>query len=209
MVHPDDIAAALARPLPGPAAQLHVAHPARELTVPAGVTPREAGVLLLLFPSADGQLHFPLIERTSRYAADKHRGQIALPGGKYEPEDESLIATALREAEEEIGVARASVRVLGQLSPLYIPVSNFRVMATVGFAERPTAYVPQEAEVARVLDASLAELFAEDAVRHRDVEVGGRLTLKRVPYFALAGEVVWGATAMMLSEFRTILRDDV
>lgn len=208
MDDPDDIAAALAGRLPGPGAQLRVAHPARELAVPAGVVPREAGVLLLLYRGGDGSLRFPLIERASGHAADKHRGQIALPGGKREPDDSSLTATALREAEEEVGVPRGGVRVLGQLSPLYIPVSNFRVTATVGFAERPPAFVAQESEVARILHARLDALSAEDVVRHRDVAVGGRLTLKRVPYFALAGATVWGATAMMLSEFRTVVRSE-
>ena len=202
---PSQIVTALSRPLPGPDAHLLVSHPARQLGVPDGVTPREAGVLLLLYPDGYGALHFPLIERASRHAADRHRGQIALPGGKREPEDDSITATALREAEEEVGVVREDVRVLGQLSPLYIPVSNFLVTATVGFAERRPDFVPQEAEVARVIEASAAELFEERAVRHADMDVHGRLTLKQVPYFALAGERVWGATAMMLSEFRAAL----
>ena len=202
---PDTLEARLALPLPGVDAQLLAAHPARQLTVPAGVTPREAGVLALLYRGRDGAWRFPLIERANRNARDRHRGQIGFPGGKYEDEDADLTATALREAEEEVGVPRADVRVLGRLTPLYIPVSNFRVTATVGFAERPPAYVRQETEVARVIEAPVAELLAGDAVRYRDVEVGERLTLHRVPYFALAGEVVWGATAMMLSELRTVL----
>ena len=202
---PSQIATALARALPGPDAHLLVSHPARRHEPPAGVTPREAGVLLLLYPGADGALHFPLIERASDLKADRHRGQIALPGGKREPEDATIVETALRETEEEVGVPRTHIEVLGQLTPLYIPVSNFRVTAAVGFAERRPVFVRQETEVARIITGSLAELFAEDAVRHRDVAIDGRLTLKQVPYFSLGGEVVWGATAMMLSEFRAAL----
>ena len=204
---PEDLQARLARPLPGVDAQLRVAHPARRLDVPAGVTPRAAGVLVLLYVGADGGWRFPLIERTSDHAADRHRGQIGLPGGKYEPSDGDLTVTALREAEEEVGVPQPDVRVLGRLTPLYIPVSNFRVTATVGFAERRPTYRRQPSEVARILEAPLAELLDEGGVRHRDVALDGRMTLKRVPYFDLAGEVVWGATAMMLSELRTVLRE--
>ena len=203
---PKALATRLSQPLPGVDAHLLAAHPARRLTVPEGVTPREAGVLVLLYADGDGAWRFPLIERASHHQGDRHRGQIGLPGGKREDEDADLSATALREAEEEVGVPREEVRVLGRLTPLYIPVSNFRVTATVGFAERRPSYVRQETEVARVIEAAVAELLDEGAVRHRDVAIDGRLTLQQVPYYALGGEVVWGATAMMLSELRTVLR---
>lgn len=205
MLDPDDIVRALARPLPGVDAQLRLAHRARRLAVPEGATPREAGVLVLVYPGPDGAPHFPLIVRPPRDARDKHAGQIALPGGSREPEDATLEATALREAAEEVGAVPGEVRVLGRLSPLYIPVSNFRVTATVGYAGHAPAWRPQPSEVERIVHAPLSELLADDYLRHTDLALGGGVELRRVPYLPLAGEVVWGATAMMLSELRGAL----
>ena len=196
---------ALLQPLPGVEAQLNLAHPARTLDVPAGVEPRSAGVLVLLY-IAQGQLHFPLIERTSHNARDKHRGQISLPGGKHETQDASLTATALREAEEEIGVVASSVTVLGQLSSLYIPVSNFEVVPTVGLVDSAPTWIPEAAEVERVIEAPVTHLYADGAVKHTDMPMSAGVRLRRVPYFDLAGEVVWGATAMILSELRQVLQ---
>ena len=201
---PDALRHALARPLPGVEAQLQLAHPARSLAVPPGVVAREAGVLILLFPRA-GQLYFPLIQRPDRNAADRHRGQIALPGGKREPGDGSLVETALREAEEEVGVARASVEMIGQLSTLYIPVSNFAVTPAVGWVDREPAWRPQAEEVERVFDVPLARLAEADVVRHTQIALDSRVTLRDVPYFDLGGEIVWGATAMILSELRQVV----
>ncbi len=199
------IRAALAQqPLPGVEAQLNLAHEGREVDVPAGTTAQEAGVLILLFPTADG-LYFPLIERTSHNPNDRHRGQIGLPGGKREAGDADLVATALREAEEEIGVPRGDVEVLGQLSPLYVSVSNFMIYPTVGYVDYVPTWVPQASEVARVIEAPLARLNAAGVVRHADVEIFGGLTLKQVPYFDIADEVVWGATSMVLSELRQVV----
>lgn len=205
MSDPDEIARLLASPLPGVDAQLRLAHRARRLEVPAGVTPREAGVLVLLYPGEDGVVRFPLIARPARDARDKHAGQIALPGGSREEADTTIEATALREAAEEVGAVVEEVRVLGQLSPLYIPVSNFRVTATVGFAERAPTWRPQPSEVERIVQAPLAELLVEDYLHHADIALGSGVELRRVPYLPLAGEVVWGATAMMLSELRGAL----
>ena len=199
------LADALAAPLPGVDAQLRLAHPARSLGVPAGKTPREAGVLVLLYPGEDARPHFPLIVRPARDARDEHAGQIALPGGSREPADADLAATALREAAEEVGAEPTELRVLGQLSPLYIPVSNFLVTATVASAERSPRWRPQPSEVSRIVHAPLAELLADDPVRYTEVALGTGVELRRVPYFPLVGEVVWGATAMILSELRGVM----
>lgn len=166
--------------------------------------PREAGVLILLY-LRDGELHFPLIQRTSYNPNDRHRGQIGLPGGKREDSDADIVATALREAEEEIGVDRALIEVLGSLSPLPVPISNFLVYPTVGYIGAAPTWIRQESEVDRVIEAPLARLTAEGVLRRGDVQGPGGLTLKQVPYFDLAGEVVWGATSMMLSELRQVV----
>ena len=203
---PAVLAKALTKPLPGVEAQLQLAHPARSLSAPEGVTPREAGVLVLVYPTTNGE-HFPLIVRTSHNPNDKHGGQISLPGGKREKSDATIEATALREAEEEVGVDASKVAVLGRLSTLYIPVSNFNVYPTVGFIEEVPKWVPQLSEVARVIEAPLGRLHEADVVKHTEIPLGDKVKLRRVPYFDLQGEIVWGATAMILSELRQILRE--
>ena len=202
---PQVLAKALKGNLPGVEAQLSLSHPARTLSAPQGVTPREAGVLVLLYEEEES-LKFPLIVRTSHNPNDRHGGQVSLPGGKRESTDSSLIDTALREAEEEIGVDKSAVHVLGQLSTLYIPVSNFNVFPTVGYIEKKPDWVPQTSEVDRVLEALYGDLIQESAVKYTERNVGKGVKLNNVPYFELAGEVVWGATAMILSELRQLLR---
>ncbi len=199
------LAKALQGPLPGVEAQLQLAHPARTLQAPFGKTPREAGVLILLY-AHDDEFFFPLIERTSHNPQDRHRGQIGLPGGKRETQDADIIATAVREAEEEVGVPRESIEVLGALSTLYIPVSNFNVSPIVATTSARPAWIPQSSEVARIIEAPFAALQHAEAVKHTDRTVGEGVRLKQVPYFDVGGEVVWGATAMILSELRQVVK---
>jgi len=201
---PAVLAKALSEPLPGVEAQLQLAHPARNLSAPEGLKAREAGVLVLVYPTTSGE-HFPLIVRTSHNANDKHRGQISLPGGKRERSDGSIEETALREAEEEVGVDAGKVTVLGRLSTLYIPVSNFNVYPTVGFIEEIPNWVPQRSEVDRIIEAPLDRLHAVDVVQYTEMPFGDKVKLRNVPYFDIGGEVVWGATAMILSELRQVL----
>jgi 8-oxo-dGTP pyrophosphatase MutT (NUDIX family) len=202
---PDVLAKALANPLPGTEAQLQLAHPARSLEAPEGVNPRQAGVLILIYPGTS-TTRFPLIVRTAHNPNDRHGGQISLPGGKREKNDTTLVDTALREAEEEIGVDASRITVLGQLSTLYIPVSNFEVTPTVGFIDEVPGWRLQQSEVARLIEAPLYRLREEGVVQHTDLPIGNKVTLKRVPYFSVEGEVVWGATAMILSELRQLLK---
>lgn len=201
---PEVLAKALKQPLPGVEAQLQLAHPARSLSAPEGVRPREAGVLILIYPTAQGE-QFPLIVRTSHNPHDRHRGQISLPGGKVEDIDQSIEGTALREAEEEVGVDASKVMVLGRLSTLYIPVSNFNVYPVVGFVEEKPTWVPQVSEVARIIEAPLGRLHHDDVVNHTSIPLSEKTKLRNVPYFDIDGEVVWGATAMILSELRQVL----
>ena len=201
---PAVLAKALEQPLPGVEAQLQLARPARSLSAPEGTTPREAGVLVLVYPTPTGD-HFPLIVRTSHNPNDRHGGQVSLPGGKREKSDATIEETALREAEEEVGIDANKVTVLGRLSTLYIPVSNFNVYPTVGFIEEIPKWVPQTSEVARIIKAPLKRLHHPDVVKQTDMTYYDRSTLRNVPYFDVEGQIVWGATAMILSEFRQLL----
>lgn len=170
--------------------------------MPENVTGKQAGVLILLYDHA-GELYFFLTRRTETVGT--HKGQISLPGGSKNP-DESLQATALREAQEELDIDPSQVEILGApLTPLYIPVSDFWVTAFVGYycCEEPTPNA-SAAEVFQVLPTRLADLLDEGVTAEEDWELRG--TKVRVPFFQLHGYKVWGATAMILSEFVSLLR---
>ncbi len=192
---------ALTGPLPGPGAQIRMASTRRTThfknTGPDEKT-RRAGVVILFY-DMDGQIRFPLIRRTEDGTV--HSGQVALPGGTFDPADGSILQTALRECYEEIGIPARSVEVLGQLSDLYIPPSNFLVTPVVGLLTGPPTFVPDPREVARIIEAGVDEV--RDPTRIKETERFGFT----VPYFDIQNEVVWGATAMILSELTALLEE--
>ena len=114
-----------------------------------------------------------------------------------------MLASAVREAEEEIGVPRSGVRVLRDLTPLYIPVSNFLVHPFVGMTDQRPDFLPQPEEVAQILEVPLRTVLDPGIRQVTDLQIHSGFTLKDVPYFDLSGHVVWGATAMILSEFQS------
>jgi 8-oxo-dGTP pyrophosphatase MutT (NUDIX family) len=199
----DDMRTALKKPLPGLAAQLKLAPEYRieSLRADPPAAARQAGVLLLLYQHG-GVWHFPLMKRTDDGLV--HSGQISLPGGSQEP-GESLQATALREACEEIGAACAEIDVLGQLSPIYIPPSNFLVTPTVGYASERPDFRCDSREVAELIEAPLSALFDRDVVKREPWNLRG-VTVD-VPFYQIGPHKVWGATAMILSEFSLLLAE--
>ena len=191
--------ARLAGTLPGVEAQLRFApNPLRPGWV-AGHFPSDARIaaaLLLLYPTESGGAAVPLTVRASNLA--RHAGQISLPGGAAD-EGETLAETALREASEEIGVDPASVRVLGQLTPVHVIVSGFTLHPIVAVTHTRPAFQAAPHEVDEILEVSLDDL--RDASR---IRVGTRVregVAVEYPYFDLLGHQVWGATAMVLGEF--------
>jgi len=194
---------ALSRPLPGREAQMRMStrpRPGLEAR-PPGHQPRQGGVLILLYPK-DGHLHFPLTRRTETLG--DHKGQISLPGGAREG-DEPLEWTALRETHEELGVDPRSVKVLGALTPLYIFHSDYCITPYV--AARPTrpTFVPDPVEVAELLEVPLLTLL-DPAIRREEEWVLNE-TITRVSFYQIGEHKVWGATAMVLSEFEAVLGD--
>lgn len=162
---------------------------------------RDAAVLLLLYPR-DGELTFVLTRRTD--SVGTHKGQISLPGGAVEPDDDGPVAAALRETCEELAVCDENIRLLGELTPLYVVVSDFVIHPIVGYLPAHPQFVPQPSEVAEVIEVRLADLLDEQ------VKVEERWTLSGVevdvPYYRLNGHIIWGATAIILSEFENRLR---
>ena len=200
----EQLRAAFQRPLPGRPAQYDMAHVVRRTYATPPADARQAAVLILVYPHK-GRWHFVLIQRAGHVGNDAHRGQIGLPGGKIEPEDGSPARAALREAEEEIGVPAQQIELLGGLTPLYIPVSKFVVHPFVGHTPTAPTFLAQETEVADIYEVPLTDLLDGEARRTTELPFGERLVLQNVPYFHLQKRVVWGATAMMLNEWVTLL----
>jgi 8-oxo-dGTP pyrophosphatase MutT (NUDIX family) len=196
--------ARLAEPLPGLEAQLAMAPPLRgndeeELRERARDC-RRAGVLILLYPLAGGEPGFVLTLR--QRALQVHSGQVSLPGGAIR-EGESAREAALREAHEEVGVPPEMPDVLGELTELYIPPSHFCVTPTVAASRERPEFARQRSEVAAIIEAPLADLLDPECRKTARWRLRGEDT--DVPYFALCGYEVWGATAMMLAELAAVL----
>jgi len=195
------IVAGLSAPLPGVRAQMLLAPRPRQGwspdAIPEGLRPGAA--LLLVYPR-DG---VPSVLLTLRHSGlPQHAGQVSLPGGAVEP-GETPEHAALREAEEEVGVSPGDVHVLGALTPLHIPVSGFLLVPVVAVATSALTFRPHAPEVEAVLEPSLAELSAADAV---GVERRGSGDATwDVPFLSVGRERVWGATAMVLAEFLSVL----
>ena len=203
---PDDILSRVEKglwaPLPGIAAQLCMVpepRPGHKAYFEVEDTSLKAGVLILLYKK-DDRLWMLLTRRTERVL--HHRGQISLPGGEQHP-GESLEATALRETAEELGPDLASVRVLGRLTPLYIPPSNYCIYPTVAFVPGPLEFHLQPDEVAEVIEIPVDHLADPANTRRETWALGGRDV--EVPLYEFEGHKIWGATAMVLAEFLALL----
>ena len=199
----DQIRLALKQPLPGLAAQLKFAPEYRieSLRSDPPANARPAGVLILLYPH-QGQWHFPLMKRVEDGLV--HSGQISLPGGSQEA-GESSRETALREACEEVGAACVDAEVLGELSPIYIPPSNFLVQPVIGAVDARPNFRCDSREVAELIEVPLSQLFDSQVIQREKWELRGMNI--EVPFYKIGPYKVWGATAMILSEFSMVLAD--
>jgi 8-oxo-dGTP pyrophosphatase MutT (NUDIX family) len=197
----------LAAPLPGREAQFRMGFARRveELRLNP-LPPSEAKVacVLNLLHRREGAWHTLLIRRTVN-PRDRHSGQVSFPGGRYEDSDGDLVNVALREAHEEVGVSPLEVQVLGRLTELYIPVSNYIVHPFVGVLLGKPDFTLQPGEVEAILTPPLSAFSNPDNRKITDLNVAQGVTLKGVPYFDVDGHIVWGATAMIMSEFMELL----
>ena len=204
----EDIRRALSHPLPGIRAQLKMApqpRPGRDLDLGVPADCRESSVLILLYPRA-GRLHFVLTRRTEM--VQSHKGQISLPGGAREG-GESPAQTALRETCEELGVPQNGTEVLGCLSTIYIPHSNYCIYPFVAYRPDPPVFYADPVEVAEVLEVPLALLLDPSIRRVEYWSAPDFDSPRRVPFFSIHGQVVWGATAMILSELVSVLDREI
>ena len=195
-------------PLPGRSAQERMAPMPLEMErfdEQQMINARKGAVLMLLCPSEDRKsIIVPFIKRATYEGV--HSGQIALPGGKKDVGDKDLGETALRETEEEIGVSRKDIQILGNLSDLYIPPSNFSVRPFIGFSSAPPVFEIDKREVDRLIICSFDELTNEAIIKKKGMNLAGGYKIQ-APYYEINEEVVWGATAMILSEFLTLWKE--
>jgi 8-oxo-dGTP pyrophosphatase MutT (NUDIX family) len=198
----DDLISALAKPLPGLDAH-SVMSPQPRRAWPSGLSPddvRHAAGLVLVFPDDDDRAYLVLTVRAGTLG--RHGGQVSLPGGVVEP-GESYSHAALREAHEEVALDTRVVRIAGALTPIDIPVSGFRLHPIVGITDRRPALLAADGEVARILEVPIDALAAPGCVADTTRERDGRRVV--VPAFCVAGEEIWGATAMVLAEFLSLI----
>lgn len=184
----------LKEPLPGPEIWKHwTSRTDPHFTPPTNA--KQAGVLICLY-QRKGDLFLPVMMRPSR--SGPHSGQISLPGGAFEGDrDVSLIDTALREAEEEMGIR--DVAIIGTLSSLYIPVSDFLVQPVIGTVDAAPEFRPDPTEVERIIEVPVDALL--DRRNHSTHTFQYKERTIHAPAFRVAGENIWGATAMILAEF--------
>jgi 8-oxo-dGTP pyrophosphatase MutT (NUDIX family) len=193
----------LQKPLPGKSAQLKMSSLARIqelMKFSSHEDAKQSSVLILLYPLA-GSTGLVLMLRPEYPGV--HSGQISLPGGKFEETDESLIYTALREAREEIGIDPKQVQIIGQLTEMYIPPSNFLVTPVVGYQASRPSFTADPKEVAKIIEIQIDDLLNESNWQMKKMKISLGFTLN-VPSYFINGNIIWGATAMILSELGEI-----
>ena len=163
---------------------------------------REGGVMILFYQK-DGSLYFPLIQRPDYDGV--HAKQMSFPGGKKDADDSSLIVTAKRETEEEIGIESSKIVVIGALTELFIIASNFNVLPVIGYLNETPEFVADEHEVDEIIEVKVTDLMDEDKQKEKPLTILQGITIN-APYYDFNNKIVWGATAMILAELKQILR---
>jgi 8-oxo-dGTP pyrophosphatase MutT (NUDIX family) len=195
-------------PLPAQVSQFKMSPPFRLELIEMYKEPmknaKRAGVMALFYPDKQQQTKLVLILRNTYNGV--HSAQIGFPGGKFEIQDDSLERTAKRETSEEIGIPVENIEVFKQLTEVYIPPSNFYVQPFLGIIKETPTFNKQDDEVEEVIEVLLNHLFNDDNVIRTDVETSYNIKVE-VPAYKLNGHIVWGATAMMLSEIKDLLKN--
>ncbi|MDG5492971.1 CoA pyrophosphatase [Psychroserpens sp. SPM9] len=192
--------------LPGEQSQFKMSPPFREKLQEANKekmkNAKKAGVMALFYPKQNETYLILILRKTYKGV---HSAQVGFPGGRFENDDPNLEYTALRETFEEVGVAVDTVEVMKPLTPLYIPPSNFTVAPFLGITQQTPAFVKQDEEVEDLIEVKLSDLLDDANITDVGVMTSYEVELE-VPAILLNGHVVWGATAMMLSELKDLLK---
>lgn len=194
----------LKEPLPGKAAQIKMASGRRRLDLTAPSNAKLSAVLGLLFPKNE-ELYLLLIKRVED--GKPHGGQISFPGGRKDKEDNNLLTTALRETYEEVGIPQQAITSLGALSPLYIPVSNSNVQPYIGYTDTTHDYVLSTNEVQYVIETPIKDLFSPERKSIKEIRPTAypETIIKTPVYHWDDKHIIWGATAMIISELEAII----
>lgn len=191
----------LKEPLPGePAHQIMEATSAAYLGIKPTSNTRKSAVLMLLYP-LENEVYLPLILRNSYDGV--HSGQIAFPGGRFESTDTDLIHTALREAQEEIGLNMDEVKILGTLTEIYIAPSDFLVLPVVAFINYRPDFLPDTREVKKVFETKFKHFAENDSIGCSEIIIPGDRVL--TPHYEVEGHKIWGATAKMIRELLAVM----
>ena len=193
--------------LPGLSSQVKMSPPYRlelmERQKEAIKTAKNAGVLALFYPDKTQTTNLVLILR--RTYKGVHSAQVGFPGGKFETDDLSLEHTALRETYEEIGVPINDMTIIKEMTSMYIPPSNFNVHPFIGFTKKTPEFLKQDDEVEDLIEVTLSHFIDDSIVISTSVPTSYNINVE-VPAFQLNGHIVWGATAMILSELKDLLK---
>lgn len=169
-----------------------------------GVPFREAAVAIILFHNEENRLS-TIVTRRQEYDGS-HSGQISFPGGKKEMDDNTLLDTAIRECHEEIGVYASNFEFLKELTPLFVPVSQFLITPYVFYSHHKSFnYMRSEREVAAIHELDLLDLYRSESIVTIDIQINNTFTMKNVPHFKQGEILIWGATALILNELKDLL----
>lgn len=203
----EDIRKHLTYRLPGEDAHIPMSPGSRKKSSEAikhAVNYRESAVALVIYEKHD-ELKGILTERSPYRGA--HSGEVCLPGGKKEDFETDLKQTAIRECVEEIGLKKERFELLGALTPVFIPVSNFSVQPYVFHYTEPPVFIQNIREVAEIFSFPIRQLFQEDIIKRTRIELADKRVLNDIPYFDINNKIVWGATALILHEFKHLFID--
>jgi 8-oxo-dGTP pyrophosphatase MutT (NUDIX family) len=201
----DELSSALNDSLPGRKAQFLMEPHTRRIELKKQkdrTNVKLSSVLMLLYPKGD-KISTVMIKRPVYDGV--HSGQIAFPGGRFEDKDSDLRDTALRETEEEIGVKRDSITIIGELTQLYIPPSNYNVQPVIGYTSDIPDFVLDQNEVVSILEINITDFLKPVNIQHKNVLSRNKLQLNVICYF-IQNEIIWGASAMIISEFVEVLK---
>ena len=166
------------------------------------INPKNAAVMMLFYPK-NGRTHLVLIVRNSYEGI--HSAQIAFPGGKFEPKDQTYVNTALRETQEEIGIHPEQIEIIMPFTNLYIQASNFMVYPFLGISKEEIVFMPDSNEVAQIIELPLSDFLNDDLIVSAIITTSYAKDIE-IPAYKINEHIVWGATAMMLSELKEVLK---